>query len=191
MQTRKGRRVTRDTQEESVHHPRGRLVGPGPGQGGEKGSESQNGDVFWNQSQQDLLMDWTWGMSEGESCHARLQVSGLSTWVDGGAFSPKLGGDWGRSRDWGENIKISLQKEPEVFGERVKLRRAVVVGEGCAYPGNAILVKNCHRLLTLCITWQMELWPRFSEVTNRGLGTTPAPREHAPQCWELCQGLRM
>lgn len=105
------------------------MVGPGPGRGGEKGSESQNGDVFWNQSQQDLLMDWTWGMSEGESCHARLQVSGLSTWVDGGAFSPKPRDDWGRSRDWGENIKISLQK-PEVLQEGVKLCRAEVVGEG-------------------------------------------------------------
>lgn len=26
------------------------------------------------------------GDMQGESCHARLQVSGLSTWVDGGAF---------------------------------------------------------------------------------------------------------
>lgn len=85
-------------------------MGPGPGWGGEKGSESQNGDVFWNQSQKDLLMDWTWGMSEGESCHARLQVSGLSTWVDGGAFSQNPGMTGGGAEIGGGDIKISLEK---------------------------------------------------------------------------------
>ena len=77
-------------------------VGPGPGWGGEKRSKSQNGDAFWNQSQQDLLMNWTWEMSKEESCHAHLQVSGLSTWVDGGAFPPRQGMTGvgvGRSRD--------------------------------------------------------------------------------------------
>lgn len=66
--------------------------------------------MFWNQSQQDLLMNGTWGMRKGESCHARLQVSGLSTWVDGGAFSqdPRMTGG---GADIGEgDIKILLQK---------------------------------------------------------------------------------
>lgn len=110
-------------------------------------------------------MDWTWGMSEGEGCHARLQVSGPSTWVGGGTFSQNPGMTGGRSRDWGENIKISLQ-EPEVLQEGVKLFRVEVVGEGRGYAGNTIPVQNCHRLLPLWITWQVELWPLFSEVTN-------------------------
>lgn len=49
--------------------------------------------MFWNQSQENLLMDWTCGKSEGESCHARFHVSGLSTWVEGElAHSPMTGG---------------------------------------------------------------------------------------------------
>lgn len=72
--------------------------------------ESQDGDVFWNQSQQDLLMNGTWGMRKGESCHARLQVSGPSTWVDGGAFSQDPGMTGGGADIGGGDIKILLQK---------------------------------------------------------------------------------
>lgn len=135
-------------------------------------------------------MDWTWGMSEGESCHARLQVSGLSTWVDGGAFSPKPRDDWGRSRDWGENIKISLQK-PQVLQEGVKLCRAEVVGEG------------------LCVSWKhnssQELPPPLNPLNHLAGGTMvpffrggklrpgdhPCSKRACPQCRVLCQGLRL
>lgn len=65
----------------------------------------------------------------------------------------------------GGDIKISLQKS-EVLQEGVKLCRAEAAEEGLRSPGNTIPVKNCHRLLILWITWQVELWPRFSEGTN-------------------------
>lgn len=71
---------------EAGQHSRWRWWGLDPDGVEKKRSDPQNGDALWNQSQQDLLMDWTWEMSKGESCHAHLQVSGLSTWVDGEPF---------------------------------------------------------------------------------------------------------
>lgn len=84
---------------------RGEVVRPGPSWGGEKGSESQNEDVFWNQSQQNLLMDWTWGMSEGDRYHMCLQVSGPEHLGGWWSLFPRLGSDWGKRRDWGEKYQ--------------------------------------------------------------------------------------
>lgn len=85
----------------------GRSLGSTP----EWGTENLRMGMFGNQSQQDLLMNGTWGMRKGESCHARLQVSGLSTWVDGGAFSQDRGMRLGEEQTLeGRDIKILLQK---------------------------------------------------------------------------------
>ena len=89
---------------------------------GRRGSEFPDGDVFWNHSQQDLLMDGTWGMHKGESCHARLQVSGLSTWVDGGAFFQNRrmtggGADvGGKYQDFAPETRSPPRKESNVEG---------------------------------------------------------------------------
>lgn len=67
-------------------------------------------------------MDWTWEMSKRRECHAHLQVSGLSTWVDGSLF-PETGMTAvgvGRSRDGVGDIKIFFLQKPEVLQVEVK-----------------------------------------------------------------------
>lgn len=71
-------------------------------------------------------------MNEGESCHAHLQVSGPSIWVDGGAFSRDWGMTGEEQRLGRKIIKILLQK-PEVLQKGVKRCRTEVVGEGVVY----------------------------------------------------------
>lgn len=122
-------------------------------------------------------MDGTWGMHKGESCHARLQVSGLSTWVDGGAFFQIRGMTGG-----GAEIEGKYQDfAPET--RSLPRRESSVEGGGrVAYILDTIPSKNCHLRFSLWTTHLAELWPHFSEVTNGDLGGHLCPESTLSQC---------
>ena len=78
------------------------MVGPGAGWGGGKGSESQNGDVFWNQP-----TGFADGLDVGDEQRRELSRAPPGLWPEHlggwGSLCPRLGNDWGGAETREEN----------------------------------------------------------------------------------------